>query len=183
MFGQICPHDKNTCSFSRWIWRWAMKPFFHLLDLTILNIFISLVSSGSKLSLQKFRLTLARDLIQETRRVPWPQTERQKRQTPSTSQLTLQRGVTSTACHAALSHSFDCISTTKGENVIGLLFTCSWRIWLSYGVGDSSYILLHFFLSSRSLGFLFAVPNFTAGFIRLWNKEMKYETNVIAVIT
>jgi len=29
--------------------------------------------------------------------------------------------------------------------------------------GDSSYkLLLHFFLSSRSLGFLFAVPNFTA---------------------
>jgi len=64
------------------------------------------------------------------------------------------RGVTSTARHAALSHSFDYISTTKGENVNGLLCTCSRRIWLSYGVGDSSYILLlHFFLSSRSLGF------------------------------
>ena len=30
------------------------------------------------------------------------------------------RGVTSTARHAALSHSFDYISTTKGENVIGM---------------------------------------------------------------
>ena len=56
------------------------------------------------------------------------------------------RGVTSTACHAALSHSFDYISTTLGENVIGLLCTCSRRSWLSYGVGESSYkLLLHFF--------------------------------------
>jgi len=30
------------------------------------------------------------------------------------------RGVTSTARHAALSHSFDYISTTKGKNVIGM---------------------------------------------------------------
>jgi len=35
----------------------------------------------------------------------------------------------------------------------------------------------------KNLGFLFAVPNFTAGFMRLWNKEMKYETNVIALVT
>ena len=57
--------------------------------------------------------------------------------------------------------------------------------WLSYGVGDSSHkLLLHFFLSSWSSGgFLFAVPNFTGGFIGLWNQEMKYETNVIAIIT
>jgi hypothetical protein len=94
------------------------------------------------------------------------------------------RGVTSTALHPALSHSFNYISTTKGENVIGLLCTCSRRIWLSYGVGDSSYkLLLHFFLSSRSLGLLFAVRNFTAGFMRLWNEEMKYEAIVIALVT
>jgi len=34
-------------------------------------------------------------------------------------------GVTSTARHAALSNSFDYISTTQGENVIRLLCTCS----------------------------------------------------------
>ena len=80
------------------------------------------------------------------------------------------RGVTSTARHAALSHSFDYISTTYGQNVIGLLCTWSQRSWLSYDVGDISYkLLLHFFLSSRSLGFLFAVPNFTGGFMGLWN--------------
>jgi len=44
-------------------------------------------------------------------------------------------------------------------------------------------IMASFFLSSRSLGFLFAVPNFTVGFMRLWNEEMKYETNVIAIVT
>jgi hypothetical protein len=61
---------------------------------------------------------------------------------------------------------------------------CSRRSWLSYGVEDSSYkLLLHFFLSSQSLGFLSAVPNFTGGFMVLWNEEMKYETNVIAIIT
>ena len=61
---------------------------------------------------------------------------------------------------------------------------CSRRSWLSYGVGDSSYkLLLHFFLSPRSLCFLFAVPNFTCGFVCLWNEEMKYETNVIATVT
>ena len=75
------------------------------------------------------------------------------------------RGVTSTARRAALSHSFDYISTTQGDSVIRLLCTYSRRSWLSYGVGYSSYkLLLHFFLSPRSLGFLFAVPNFTGGF-------------------
>jgi hypothetical protein len=67
---------------------------------------------------------------------------------------------------------------------------CSRRSWLSYGVGDISYKLLHFFLSSQSLDFLFAVPNYTGGFMGLWNgfmglwnEEMKYETNVIALTT
>ena len=36
------------------------------------------------------------------------------------SQEATCRGVTSTARHAALSHSFDYISTTNGENVIGM---------------------------------------------------------------
>jgi hypothetical protein len=49
-------------------------------------------------------------------------------------------------------------------------------------VGDISYkLLLHFFLSSQNLGFLFAVPNFTGGFMGLWNEEMKYEMSVIAL--
>jgi hypothetical protein len=99
------------------------------------------------------------------------------------SKIIACREATSTARHAALSHSFDYISTTYGENVIGLICTCSRRSWLFYGVGDSSYILLlHFYLSSPSLGFLFAVSNFTGNFMGLWNEEMKYETNVIAII-
>ena len=44
-------------------------------------------------------------------------------------------------------------------------------------------IIASFFLSRSSGGFLFAVPNFTGGFMGLWNEEMKYETNVIAIIT
>ena len=45
-------------------------------------------------------------------------------------------------------------------------------------------IIASFFLSSRnSGGFLFAVHNFTGGFMGLWNEEMKHETNVIAIIT
>jgi hypothetical protein len=93
-------------------------------------------------------------------------------------------GVVSTARHAALSHSFDYISTTEGENVIGLVCTCSRRSWLSYRVGESSYkLLLHFFLSPQNLGFLFAVSYFKRDFMGLWNEETKYETNVIAITT
>ena len=45
-------------------------------------------------------------------------------------------GVTSSARHGARSpHSS--ISTTSRANVIGLLRACSWRSWLSYGVGNS----------------------------------------------
>jgi hypothetical protein len=44
-------------------------------------------------------------------------------------------------------------------------------------------IISSFFLSSQSLGILFAVSNFMGGFMGLWNEEMKYETNVFAIIT
>jgi len=44
-------------------------------------------------------------------------------------------------------------------------------------------IISSFFLCSRCLGFLFAVPNFTDGFMRLSNSQMKQETNVIAIVT
>jgi len=44
-------------------------------------------------------------------------------------------------------------------------------------------IISSFFLCSRSLGFRFAVPNFTDGFMRSSNSEMKQETNIIAVVT
>jgi len=44
-------------------------------------------------------------------------------------------------------------------------------------------IISSFFLLSRISGFLFAVPNFTDGFMRPSNSEMKQETNVIAIVT
>ena len=44
-------------------------------------------------------------------------------------------------------------------------------------------IISSFFLCSRTLGFLFAVPNSTDDFMRPSNSEMKQETNVIAIVT
>ena len=44
-------------------------------------------------------------------------------------------------------------------------------------------IISSFFLCSWSLGFLFAVPNFTDGFMRLSNSEIKHEMNVITIFT
>ena len=47
----------------------------------------------------------------------------------------------------------------------------------------TNYCFIFFLSSQSSGGFLFAVPKFTGGFMGLWNEEMKYETNVIAIIT
>jgi hypothetical protein len=44
-------------------------------------------------------------------------------------------------------------------------------------------IISLFFLCYRSLVFLFAVPDFTDGFMRLSLSEMKQETNVFAILT
>lgn len=43
-------HMTNSYSISRWTWKWTKKIFFQLMDLTILNNFISLASCGSKVS-------------------------------------------------------------------------------------------------------------------------------------
>jgi hypothetical protein len=44
-------------------------------------------------------------------------------------------------------------------------------------------IYFFIFLSCRNQGFLFAFCNCTDGFMHLSKKEMKLETNVIAIIT
>jgi hypothetical protein len=44
-------------------------------------------------------------------------------------------------------------------------------------------IISSFFLSSRSEDFLFAFCNCTDGFMHISKKEMKLETNVIAILT
>jgi len=44
-------------------------------------------------------------------------------------------------------------------------------------------IISSFFLCSRISGFLFAVPNFTDGFMCPSNSEMKQEMNFIAIVT
>jgi hypothetical protein len=76
-------HMTNTYSLSRQ----TNKLFSHLLDLTILNSFITHASFCSKLSHQQFRLTLVWDLIQEAGRMHQPKTTRQERQAPFTRQL------------------------------------------------------------------------------------------------
>jgi len=63
-------HVTNIYSISRWTWKWTKTLYFLFLGLTILYSFIILTSCGSKLSHCHFRLTLVRDLIQESGRVP-----------------------------------------------------------------------------------------------------------------
>ena len=80
---------------------------------------------------------LSNEMIAERLCISWEPLERFEKE--GEDFLTLQRGVMSTArhsenatCHgvmstarhAALSHSFDYISTTKGHNLIGLLCKC-----------------------------------------------------------
>jgi hypothetical protein len=48
----------NTYSISRWTWNWTKKLFFHLLDLTVLNIILH--SCSSKLSHRDLQLSLIR---------------------------------------------------------------------------------------------------------------------------
>jgi hypothetical protein len=84
--------DKSDCmtncySISRWPLKWTKKLHFCLLDCTILNCLIILASCSSKLLHLLFRLTLVRDLIEETGSVPWTWTTRQERQALSTSHL------------------------------------------------------------------------------------------------
>ena len=93
------------------------------------------------------------------------------------------RGVMSTAHHAALSHSFDYISTTGRKCNRAALYVFMKVLALLWCGRQLLQIIASYFLSSRILGFLFAVPNFTAGFMCLWNEGMKYETNVITIVT
>jgi len=55
----------NSYSMSRRTFKWTMKLFFHLLDLTVLNSWILLSSCGAKYTHRDFRLLLVRNLIEE----------------------------------------------------------------------------------------------------------------------
>ena len=76
----------NSYSISRQTWKWTKKLLLHILDLTILLSFIILTSCGSKCS-----LTTQTDMDEGPNRRGGkgvlPQTIRQRRQAPSTSQL------------------------------------------------------------------------------------------------
>ena len=55
----------NSYSMSRRTFKWTVKLFFHLLDLTVLNSWIMLSSCGAKHTHRDFRLLLVRNLIEE----------------------------------------------------------------------------------------------------------------------
>jgi hypothetical protein len=81
--GYVDKSDCMTKSYSIGSWTWKC-----LLDLTILNSFIIIVSCGSEFSHRLFRLAIIRDIIQEAGQVPQPQTTRHGRQASSMNQLT-----------------------------------------------------------------------------------------------
>ena len=54
----------NSSSMSRRTFKWTTKLFFHFLDLTVLNSWILLPSSGAKHTHRDFRLLLVRNLIE-----------------------------------------------------------------------------------------------------------------------
>ena len=81
-------HVGKWTNLTAWSWKWTRKKIlFCLLDFTILSHFIIHASCISILSHWLFRLTMVRVLTEEKKSVPWTQTTRQERQTPSTSQL------------------------------------------------------------------------------------------------
>ena len=92
------------------------------------------------------------------------------------------RWVTRTGRHVARSHLFVYITTTLGVNVIRLLQACKCRSWISQ-CGRDLLEIISFFHSSRNLGFIFAAPNFTDGFLRPSNGKMKLRANVILFVT
>ena len=61
------PSDRmaNSYSMSRRNFKWTMKLFFHLLDLTVLKSWILLSSCGAQYTHRDFRLLLVRNLIEE----------------------------------------------------------------------------------------------------------------------
>ena len=58
-------HMAISYSMSQHIFKWTTKLFVHLLDLTVLNIWILLSSCGAKYTHQEFGLLLVRNLIEE----------------------------------------------------------------------------------------------------------------------
>ena len=58
-------HMANSHSISWRTFKWTMKLFFHLLDLTVFNSWILLPSYGTKYTHWDFRIHLVRNLIEE----------------------------------------------------------------------------------------------------------------------
>jgi hypothetical protein len=60
----------NSYQISRRTFKWTIKLFFHLLDLTVLNSWILLSSCGAKYTHLDFRRLLVRNLLKEAGRSP-----------------------------------------------------------------------------------------------------------------
>jgi hypothetical protein len=63
----------DSYSVSQRTWKWTKKLYFHLLDLTILNGYIILISCGRQTDHQKFCLTSVQNLMEKSAREPQPQ--------------------------------------------------------------------------------------------------------------
>jgi hypothetical protein len=75
--GYIDKSDRMAHSYSysvsHHMWTWTKKLFFYLLDLTVLNSHILLMSCGLKLSHRDFSLTLVRNVVELAGLQPCPQ--------------------------------------------------------------------------------------------------------------
>jgi len=66
----------NSYLMSRHTFRWSIKFFFNLLDLSVLNSWILLSSYGAKFTQRDFRLLLVRNLIEEAAKSQYLSTPR-----------------------------------------------------------------------------------------------------------
>ena len=73
--GYVAKSDRmaNSYSISCRTWKCTKKLFFHLLNLTILNSYVLLMSCSPKLSHRDFRLTLVRNMVEFAGPQPHPQ--------------------------------------------------------------------------------------------------------------
>jgi hypothetical protein len=62
----------NSYSIQRWTWKGTQRLLFHLLDMTIVNIFLLLTACGTKITHRDFRLSLMRNLIERAGSLPHP---------------------------------------------------------------------------------------------------------------
>jgi hypothetical protein len=91
----------------------------------------------------------------------------------------LQSLLPSRCTNSLIEQYLDHIGSKCNRAALGVLVNVLALLWC----GRQFLEIIHFFLSSRSQGFLFAFSNCTDGFMHLSKQEMKHETNVITILT